>query len=149
MEEFNKFEQNSVDMTNNTWTLVNQMKDKNNHLIVTTIQKMSNAVKSPRYHKIMDEYREEKVVFIIDECHRSQFGDMHLDIVRHFKKAQFFGFTGTPRFEINGKVEGHVTQTTASLFGDCLHTYCFVFQLEFSLNRALEFFSDLIGVRLF
>lgn len=123
MEEFNKFQQNSVDMTNNTWTLVNQMKDKNNHLIVTTIQKMSNAVKNQRYHKIMDEYREEKVVFIIDECHRSQFGDMHLDIVRHFKKAQFFGFTGTPRFEINGKVEGHITQTTASLFGDCLHTY--------------------------
>lgn len=59
----------------------------------------------------------------IDECHRSQFGDMHRDIVRHFNKAQFFGFTGTPRFEVNGKVEGHIVQTTASLFGDCLHTY--------------------------
>ena len=58
-----------------------------------------------------------------DECHRSQFGDMHRDIVRHFNKAQFFGFTGTPRFEVNGKTEGHITQTTASLFGECLHTY--------------------------
>lgn len=123
MEEFNKFEQGSVDVTDNTSVLVEQMRKKDVHLIVTTIQKMSNAVKNPRYANIMDEYREEKVVFIIDECHRSQFGDMHLDIVRHFKKAQFFGFTGTPRFEVNGKKEGHVVKTTASLFGECLHTY--------------------------
>ena len=123
MEEFNKFEQGSVDVTDNTGVLVKQMKQKDVPLIVTTIQKMSNAVKSPRYASVMDSYRNEKVVFIIDECHRSQFGDMHRDIVRHFNKAQFFGFTGTPRFEVNGKTEGHVTQTTASLFGECLHTY--------------------------
>lgn len=123
MEEFNKFEPGSVDVTDNTYVLVEQMKKKDVHLIVTTIQKMSNAVKNKRYAKVMDEYRDEKVVFIIDECHRSQFGDMHLDIVRHFNKAQFFGFTGTPRFEVNGKTEGHVVKTTASLFGECLHTY--------------------------
>ena len=123
MEEFNKFEQGSVDVTDNTRVLVEQMKKKDVHLIVTTIQKMANAINKPRYASVMDGYRDEKVVFIIDECHRSQFGDMHKDIVRHFNKAQFFGFTGTPRFEVNGKVEGHVTQTTASLFGDCLHTY--------------------------
>lgn len=123
MEEFNKFEQGSVDVTDNTNVLVKQMKQKDVHLIVTTIQKMSNAVKNKRYASVMDEYRDEKVVFIIDECHRSQFGDMHLDIVRHFNKAQFFGFTGTPRFEVNGKVEGHIVQTTDKLFGDCLHTY--------------------------
>lgn len=122
-EEFNKFEKDSVDVTDRTDVLVKQMKDKNIHLIVTTIQKMANAVKGSRYAKVMDAYRDEKVVFIIDECHRSQFGDMHRDIVRHFNKAQFFGFTGTPRFEVNGKVEGHIVQTTASLFGDCLHTY--------------------------
>ena len=122
-EEFNKFEKDSVDVTDRTDVLVKQMKDKNVHLIVTTIQKMANAVKGSRYAKVMDAYRNEKVVFIIDECHRSQFGDMHRDIVRHFNKAQFFGFTGTPRFEVNGKVEGHIVQTTASLFGDCLHTY--------------------------
>ena len=72
---------------------------------------------------MLDEYREEKVVFIIDECHRSQFGDMHNDIERHFKNAQFFGFTGTPRFEVNGKTQGRVVQTAKSLFGECLHSY--------------------------
>jgi type I site-specific restriction-modification system R (restriction) subunit len=80
MEEFNKFEPNSVDVTDHTWVLVDQMKRRDVHLIVTTIQKMSNAVKNPRYAKVMDEYKNEKVVFIIDECHRSQFGDMHRDI---------------------------------------------------------------------
>ena len=99
------------------------MKDKNRQLIITTIQKMSNAVKNSRYANVMDAYKDQKIVFIIDECHRSQFGDMHKDIVRHFAKAQFFGFTGTPRFEINGKVEGKVTQTTEKLFGECLHSY--------------------------
>ena len=123
MEEFNKFEPGSVDVTDNTVVLVRQMKKKDVHLIVTTIQKMANAVKNSKYASVMDTYRDQKVVFIIDECHRSQFGDMHLDIVRHFNKAQFFGFTGTPRFEINGQVEGHVVKTTASLFGECLHTY--------------------------
>ena len=96
---------------------------KHRQLIVTTMQKMANAVKRPQYEKVMDAYRDEKVVFIIDECHRSQFGDMHKDIVRHFKKAQFFGFTGTPRFEVNGKTEGKITQTTEMLFGECLHNY--------------------------
>lgn len=122
-EEFNKFEAGSVDVTDRTDVLVRQMKDKNRQLIVTTIQKMANAVKRAQYEKIMDAYRDEKVVFIIDECHRSQFGDMHKDIVRHFKKAQFFGFTGTPRFDINGKTEGKIIQTTEMLFGECLHNY--------------------------
>lgn len=122
-EEFNKFEAGSVDTTDRTDILVKQMKDKNRQLIITTIQKMSTAVKKPQYAKTMELYRNEKVVFIIDECHRSQFGDMHRDIVRHFTKAQFFGFTGTPRFEVNGKVEGKVTQTTEQLFGECLHSY--------------------------
>ncbi len=122
-EEFNKFEAGSVDVTDRTDVLVRQMKDRNRQLIVTTMQKMSNAVKRPQYEKVMDAYKDEKVVFIIDECHRSQFGDMHKDIVRHFRKAQFFGFTGTPRFEVNGKTEGKITQTTEMLFGECLHNY--------------------------
>lgn len=123
MEEFNKFEAGSVDATDRTDILVKQMRDKNRQLIITTIQKMSNAVKNPRYASAMAAYKHEKVVFIIDECHRSQFGDMHKDIVRHFQSAQFFGFTGTPRFEINGKVQGKVVQTTKTLFGECLHSY--------------------------
>lgn len=122
-EEFNKFEAGSVDATDRTDILVKQMRDKNRQLIITTIQKMSNAVKNQRYASAMEAYKHEKVVFIIDECHRSQFGDMHKDIVRHFQNAQFFGFTGTPRFEINGKVKGKVVQTTQSLFGECLHSY--------------------------
>lgn len=122
-EEFNKFEAGSVDATDRTDVLVRQMKDKNRQLIITTIQKMSNAVKNARYAAVMDTYKQEKVVFIIDECHRSQFGDMHKDIVRHFSNAQFFGFTGTPRFEVNGKVKGKIVQTTQTLFGECLHSY--------------------------
>ena len=122
-EEFNKFEAGSVDATDKTTVLVKQMKDKNRQLIITTIQKMANAVNNARYAAVMDMYKYEKVVFIIDECHRSQFGDMHKDIVRHFQNAQFFGFTGTPRFEVNGKVEGKVVQTTEKLFGECLHSY--------------------------
>ena len=90
-EEFNKFEAGSVDATEKTTVLVKQMKDKNRQLIITTIQKMANAVKNQRYAAIMDIYKTEKVIFIIDECHRSQFGDMHKDIVRHFQNAQFFG----------------------------------------------------------
>lgn len=122
-EEFNKFEAGSVDATDRTDVLVKQMSDKNRQLIVTTMQKMAGAVKRPQYAKIMDAYKDEKVVFIADECHRSQFGDMHKDIVRHFQKAQFFGFTGTPRFEVNGKTGGKITQTTEMLFDQCLHNY--------------------------
>ena len=122
-EEFNKFEQGSVDATDKTDVLVSQMKDKSRQLIVTTMQKMAIAVKGTRYSKVMDAYKNEKVVFIIDECHRSQFGDMHRDIVRHFANAQFFGFTGTPRFEVNGMTEGHRVLTTETLFGECLHNY--------------------------
>ena len=122
-EEFNKFEAGSVDVTDRTNVLVKQMRDKNRQLIVTTMQKMANAVKRPQYAKTMEAYKNEKVVFIVDECHRSQFGEMHKDIVRHFQNAQFFGFTGTPRFEVNGKTNGKITQTTEMLFGECLHTY--------------------------
>lgn len=120
IKEFNKFEPDSVDTTDKTEKLVQQIRDINRPLIVTTIQKMSNAIKSPRYEKIMEQYRDDKVIFIIDECHRSQFGDMHKAINRHFHNAQYFGFTGTPRFEENKSQDGRVT---ADLFEKCLHTY--------------------------
>jgi type I restriction enzyme, R subunit len=120
IEEFNKFEPNSIDMTENTNKLVEQIKDANKKLIVTTIQKMANAIKSPKHAKLMEQYKEDKVVFIIDECHRSQFGKMHKIITKHFINAQFFGFTGTPRFEENKSQDGRVT---ADLFEKCLHTY--------------------------
>jgi type I restriction enzyme, R subunit len=91
-----------------------------NNFIVTTIQKMANAVKNPRYASIMEPYKNERVIFIIDECHRSQFGKMHTNISRHFQKAQYFGFTGTPRFTENKSQGG---RTTADLFEKCLHSY--------------------------
>lgn len=120
LEEFNKFEKDSVDITDKTSTLVKQIKDVTKPLIVTTIQKMANAINSPQYASIMDKYKEDKVIFIIDECHRSQFGDMHKAINKHFVNAQYFGFTGTPRFEENKSQDGRVT---ADLFEKCLHSY--------------------------
>ena len=118
--EFNKFEADSVDNTDSTSKLVKQIKDNSRKLIVTTIQKMSKAINSQRYQNVMDAYRNEKVIFIIDECHRSQFGEMHKAIKNHFAKAQFFGFTGTPRFKENKSQDD---RTTADIFGKCLHTY--------------------------
>ena len=116
--EFNKFESDSVDRTFNTKKLLKQMEDPTRKLIVTTIQKMDNAIKSG--HPVMERYKEDKVVFIIDECHRTQFGSMHRIIRQHFGNAQYFGFTGTPRFEENASQDG---RATADIFGECLHHY--------------------------
>ena len=91
ISEFNKFEPDSVDMVDNTSSLIKQIKDSNKKLIVTTIQKMSNAVKMNSH--ILDDYRNKRVIFIIDECHRTQFGDMHKIVANHFENAQYFGFT--------------------------------------------------------
>ena len=126
-EEFNKFEAGSVDVTDRTDVLVRQMKDKNRQLIVTTMQKMANAVKRPQYEKVMDAYKDEKVVFIIDECHRSQFGDMHQAITKAFKNYHLFGFTGTPIFSVNAVTgKNPDLRTTQQAFGDKLHTYTIV-----------------------
>lgn len=120
MQEFNRFQEGCVDATDRTDVLVGQIKDKNNKLICTTIQKMAIAIKNKRYEKIMEEWAEEKVIFIIDECHRSQFGKMHNDVKKFFKNAQYFGFTGTPRFKENKSQDG---RTTTDVFGKCLHSY--------------------------
>ncbi|BCU51394.1 type I restriction endonuclease subunit R [Staphylococcus auricularis] len=117
-EEFNKFAKGAVDKTNHTAQLVKQLKDKSLPLIVTTIQKMAKAVSNNA--EALEQYKTDKVVFIIDECHRSQFGDMHRIVRQHFNNAQFFGFTGTPRFEENKSQDG---RSTADIFGRCLHTY--------------------------
>ena len=117
-EEFNKFAKGAVDKTNNTSQLVRQLNDRSLPLIVTTIQKMSKAIQSSP--KALEQYKTNKVVFIIDECHRSQFGDMHRIVRQHFNNAQYFGFTGTPRFEENKSQDG---RSSADIFGRCLHTY--------------------------
>ncbi len=120
LDEFNKFDPGCVDMTNETFKLVQQIKDSTKPLIITTIQKMANACSNPRYATVMEKYKDKKTVFIIDECHRSQFGDMHKQIAKTFRNAQYFGFTGTPRFEENKSQDG---RSTADIFEKCLHTY--------------------------
>ena len=131
VDEYNSFEKDCVDNSDSTYILVKQLQDSDRKLIVTTIQKMANAVKSKRYETLMDSYRDKKVVFIIDECHRSQFGKMHGDIDRHFKRANYIGFTGTPIFEANKGADGRTTADVfnAGLMPDgtkreaCLHRY--------------------------
>jgi type I restriction enzyme R subunit len=119
ISEFNKFQEDSVDFTKNTDTLIKYLRDSTKKLIITTIQKLSIAVKTERYNKDVALLKEKRVIFIVDECHRSQFGKMHKDIQRHFKKAQFFGFTGTPIFEENAN-DG---VATGDLFGRQVHNY--------------------------
>lgn len=120
LDEFNKFDPGCVDMTNQTDKLIQQIKDSTKPLIITTIQKMANACSNPKYASVMEKYKDLKTIFIIDECHRSQFGDMHRQISRTFSKAQYFGFTGTPRFKENPSQDG---RSTADIFEKCLHTY--------------------------
>lgn len=126
VDEYNSFEKDCVDNTDSTHVLIHQLKQPERKLLVTTIQKMANAVKSERYAEVMDAYRNRKVVFIIDECHRSQFGKMHGQIQKHFQRANYIGFTGTPIFEANKGADG---RTTADIFragnqlDACLHRY--------------------------
>ena len=120
MAEFNRFEPDCVDVTDKTYKLVKQIENANIKLIISTIQKMSKAIKNPKYTAKLEAYKDEKVIFIIDECHRSQFGKMHKEIKKYFTKAQYFGFTGTPLFVENKSQDG---RTTSDIFGDCLHDY--------------------------
>lgn len=119
-KEFNNFQPGSVDRTDSTENLVKQVKNIMNPIIVTTIQKMNHAIKNPKYKEIMRPYKDKKVIFIIDECHRSQFGKMHKEIKEHFSNSQYFGFTGTPRLAENKSQDD---RTTADLFDKCLHHY--------------------------
>ena len=121
-KEFNAFNKGSIDATNNTNTLVKQLSG-DNKLIVTTIQKLNTAISKTRYLGKMATLRSERIVFIFDECHRSQFGKTHEDIKKFFENCQMFGFTGTPIFEDNAGTNQYGKRTTKMLFGDCLHKY--------------------------
>ncbi|MBQ0152395.1 MAG: type I restriction endonuclease subunit R, partial [Chryseobacterium sp.] len=121
-KEFNSFSKGSIDSTNNTKTLVDQMTGKNK-LIVTTIQKLNNAISKPYYLKDMKALQNERIVFIFDECHRSQFGQTHETIKNFFKGCQMFGFTGTPIFAQNAGTNDYGKRTTEMLFGKALHKY--------------------------
>ena len=100
-KEFNHFSDGSVDGTDNTKALVSQFENPDVKLTVTTIQKLNTAISPGRYQKAMEAMKDKNVVFIFDECHRSQFGDTHKRIVDFFPNHQMFGFTGTPIFKEN------------------------------------------------
>jgi type I restriction enzyme R subunit len=121
-KEFNSFSKGSIDGTNNTNTLVKQL-TSGHKLIVTTIQKLNTAISKTRYLNKMETLKKERIVFIFDECHRSQFGKTHEDIKKFFEDCQMFGFTGTPIFEPNAGKNEYGKRTTKMLFGDCLHKY--------------------------
>lgn len=121
MNEFNAFKKDSVDVTDNTQSLVRQLTD-NTKLVLTTIQKLNNAV-SERFKGSIESLRHKKIVFIFDECHRSQFGETHDRITKFFEKSQLIGFTGTPIFAENASKNDLGKRTTKDLFGNCLHKY--------------------------
>ncbi len=116
--EYEAFEPNAVDGTDNTDELVKRL-HSNSKIIITTIQKLNAAVSKTWYSSKIEAIRHSRVVMIFDECHRSHFGDSHKRIMKFFDNAQVFGFTGTPIFTENA-VDGH---TTKEVFGDCLHKY--------------------------
>jgi type I restriction enzyme R subunit len=124
--EFNAFKADSVDSTDSTYTLVKQLDQRHDKLIVTTLQKLNRAISTDRYLESIDYLKNKKVVFIFDECHRSQFGDIHQNIKKFFSNAQMFGFTGTPIFQENSLSKAGIKQTTDSLFNECLHQYVIV-----------------------
>ncbi|MFQ6602479.1 type I restriction endonuclease subunit R [Flavobacterium sp. C3NV] len=121
MNEFNAFKKDSVDVTDNTQSLIRQLTD-NTKLVLTTIQKLNNAV-SERFKGNIEPLRHKKIVFIFDECHRSQFGETHERITKFFEKSQLIGFTGTPIFAENASKNDLGKRTTKDLFGNCLHKY--------------------------
>ncbi|WP_154223567.1 type I restriction endonuclease subunit R [Marinicella rhabdoformis] len=121
-KEFNNFSKGSIDATEDTGTLVKQLAG-DTKLIVTTIQKLNNGISKTKYLKRLNNLQDKRVVFIFDECHRSQFGATHGKIKEFFTGAQMFGFTGTPIFEENALKNDLGKRTTGMLFGRCLHKY--------------------------
>lgn len=123
MKEYDRFEKGAANSNTSTAILKKQLEDSDANIIITTIQKLATFIKKNKNHDVYDKH----VVIIFDECHRSQFGDMHAAIVKSFKKYHLFGFTGTPIFPTNtGRVTKHQFFTTEQTFGDQLHTYTIV-----------------------
>lgn len=141
--EFNAFAKDSVDATTNTHNLVKQLTDDTTKLIVTTLQKLNNALIKPHYLDKIAHLQDKKFVFIFDECHRSQFGDTHQNIKRFFSQAQMFGFTGTPIFADNANNGFGLLKTTRDLFGECLHKYVIVDAIRD--ENVLRFSVEYVG----
>lgn len=123
MKEYDRFEKGAANGNSNTTILQKQLESKDCHIIITTIQKLDIFIRKNKRHPVFQEH----VVLIFDECHRSQFGDMHQAITQAFRNYHLFGFTGTPIFSVNAGSSGkpHM-RTTAQAFGDKLHTYTIV-----------------------
>ena len=138
-KEFNAFSKGSVGDVNNTGQFVDQMISSNYNIIVTTIQKLNNAISKPYYLKQMETIKDKRIVFIFDECHRTQFGETHTKINEFFTNKQFFGFTGTPIFADNAVKY----RTTKDLFDDCLHKYTIKEAIddENVLGFSVEYYS--------
>ena len=124
MKEYDRFEKGAANSNSSTKVLERQLSDSRSHIIITTIQKLSTFIKKHREHDIY----KKQIVIIFDECHRSQFGDMHDAIVKYFQKYYMFGFTGTPIFPQNAgtSVKHPKYATTEQTFGDQLHAYTIV-----------------------
>lgn len=123
MREYDKFEKGAANSNTSTAILTRQLGDPNARIIITTIQKLDRFIGRNTGHTIFDGH----VVLIFDECHRSQFGDMHSAITKAFNKYHIFGFTGTPIFAINASSGGRPDlKTTEQAFGEKLHTYTIV-----------------------
>ncbi|MGI6568039.1 MAG: type I restriction endonuclease subunit R [Erysipelotrichaceae bacterium] len=123
MKEYDRFEKGAANGNRNTKILQKQLEDNESRIIVTTIQKLSEFVKRNATHPAFQKH----LVLIFDECHRSQFGDMHKLIVKNFKNYHLFGFTGTPIFAKNATNKSNPDFcTTEQAFGDKLHTYTIV-----------------------
>ena len=123
MKEYDRFEKGAANSNTSTKILQRQLSDTKSRIIITTIQKLSSFIKKNKEHEIYNK----QIVIIFDECHRSQFGDMHASIVKFFKKYDMFGFTGTPIFPANaGSMRNPKYATTEQTFGDALHTYTIV-----------------------
>jgi len=123
MREYDKYEKGAANSNTSTAILKRQLEDPNTRIIITTIQKLDKFIGRNKGHILFDKH----IVLIFDECHRSQFGDMHTAITKSFKNYNLFGFTGTPIFAINASSGGRVDlKTTEQAFGDKLHTYTIV-----------------------
>ncbi|MFW0861565.1 MAG: type I restriction endonuclease subunit R [Dethiobacter sp.] len=120
MKEYDRFQRGAANSNASTRMLQKQLEDSTSHIIITTIQKLDRFVAKNKGHEVFKKH----VVIIFDECHRSQFGEMHTKIVKSFKQYHLFGFTGTPIFAANaGSGSNPLPRTTQQAFGDKLHTY--------------------------
>jgi len=151
-KEFNSFSDGCIDGTDNTNNLVKQFigtyvdkkgEAKNSKLIVTTIQKLNTAISKLKYEKKMADLKDKRIVFIFDECHRSQFGETHKRIREFFNNCQLFGFTGTPIFADNANKNELGKRTTKDLFENCLHKYVITDAIKD--ENVLKFSVEYVG----